>query len=206
MVITTLILSLLFVLLFTNFVFTSYFLSPTRYSIAYSQTLRVLKSVFSSPSVYSYFFSTVCLFFLFINLAGNIPGFSIPSLFYYYTASVSLTLWFSLIVVVYYTQLSSFISHMLPYGAPSALSLFLPLIEIFSHLIRPLTLMVRIRTNLSSGHIMLFMFSFFSLSSFSLTVALYLVLTLLFILELMISALQAYIFSSLALLYVTETL
>lgn len=202
--VVTLLLSLSLIFLFFNLLFSTIFLSPSRYSVLLSFSIRLLKSM--NSGLYGYFFSTICIFFFVINFAGNIPGFSIPSLFYYYTASMSVTIWLSLILVVYHTQLSSFISHMLPFGAPSALSLFLPLIEIFSHLIRPFTLMVRIRTNLSSGHIMLFMFSFFSLSSLTLTTLLSLVLTTLFILELMISALQAYIFSSLALLYISETL
>jgi len=109
-------------------------------------------------------------------------------------------------IVIYYTQWSTFVAHMLPYGSPTALILFLPLIEVFSQLIRPLTLIIRIRTNLSSGHIMLFIFSFFSLSSTTLTVSISILLLLLLSLELIISILQGYIFASLCLLYINETI
>lgn len=109
-------------------------------------------------------------------------------------------------VVIFMTQARDFIAHMLPYGSPSALMLFLPVVEVFSQIIRPFTLMVRLSTNLSSGHIMMYMFSFFSLSSFSLTVILVVVLGVLFILELFISLLQAYIFTSLLYLYISEGL
>jgi hypothetical protein len=40
---------------------------------------------------------------------------------------------------------------MLPYGAPTALILFLPLVEIFSQIIRPLTLTIRFATNISAA-------------------------------------------------------
>lgn len=103
------------------------------------------------------------------------------------------------------SQLSSFISHILPYGSPTALMLFLPLVEIFSQFIRPLTLIIRLSTNLSSGHIILYIFSYFSLSSLFLGSVIYWFLILLFFLELCISLLQAYIFSSLVYLYVAET-
>jgi F0F1-type ATP synthase membrane subunit a len=50
------------------------------------------------------------------------------------------------------------------------------------------------------------MFSFFSLSSFTLTFILFFVLGALFLLELFISLLQAYIFTSLMYLYIAEGL
>ncbi|MCA9750085.1 MAG: F0F1 ATP synthase subunit A, partial [Romboutsia sp.] len=54
---------------------------------------------------------------------------------------------------------------MLPYGSPVGLILFLPLVEIFSQIIRPFTLMIRLSTNLSAGHIMMYIFSYFTLLS-----------------------------------------
>jgi F0F1-type ATP synthase membrane subunit a len=86
------------------------------------------------------------------------------------------------------------------------LSFLLPLVELFRQLIRPLTLMIRLRTNLSAGHIMLYMFSFFSLSSFFLSSSLFFIISGLMALEISISLLQAYIFTSLSLIYVRETL
>lgn len=109
-------------------------------------------------------------------------------------------------VVIFITQAREFIAHILPYGSPAALMIFLPLVEIFSQIIRPFTLMVRLSTNLSSGHIILYMFSFFSISSFSLTFILFFALIALLLLELFISILQAYIFTSLIYLYVSEGL
>jgi F-type H+-transporting ATPase subunit a len=107
-------------------------------------------------------------------------------------------------VCVSFSQAKEFLAHMLPSGAPAALFLFLPLVEIFSQLIRPLTLMVRLSTNLRAGHILLYMFSYFRLLSSALAPSIYVVLSLLFVLELAISALQAYIFVSLLCLYTAE--
>ena len=97
-------------------------------------------------------------------------------------------------------------AHMLPYGSPIALMLFLPLVEIFSQLIRPFTLIIRLRTNLSRGHIMLYMFSYFTLLSDALSFVIFPAITVLFILEICISMLQAYIFVTLVSLYVAETI
>lgn len=109
-------------------------------------------------------------------------------------------------VCVSVSQLKEFLAHMLPYGSPAGLMFFLPLVEIFSQIIRPLTLMIRLRTNLSAGHIMMYMFSYFTLLSSVLSPFIYVVLSLLFVLELCISMLQAYIFVSLLSLYIRETL
>jgi F-type H+-transporting ATPase subunit a len=86
------------------------------------------------------------------------------------------------------------------------LGLLLPLIEIFRQVIRPLTLIIRLRTNLSAGHIIIFMFSFFSSFSFTLVVLITPLLVVLLVLELAISLLQAYIFSSLSFMYLEESL
>jgi F-type H+-transporting ATPase subunit a len=97
-------------------------------------------------------------------------------------------------------------SHMLPYGAPVGLMLFLPLVEIFSQIIRPLTLTIRFATNLSAGHIMIFMFSYFAVLSTALSPLLYIVLFVLLIMEIFIAFLQSYIFLTLLGLYLTETI
>lgn len=95
---------------------------------------------------------------------------------------------------------------MLPYGSPIALILFLPLVEIFSQFIRPFTLIIRLSTNLSRGHIILYMFSYFTLLSDTLSIVIVPAITVLFILEICISMLQAYIFVTLVSLYVAETI
>lgn len=157
-------------------------------------------------SLYKAIFTSLILILFFINITGNIPGVSIPTLFYYFSGSLSITIWIALFCVVSITQIKSFIAHILPFGAPAGLMLVLPLIELFRHLIRPLTLIIRLRTNLSSGHIIMYIFSFFSVSSLFLRVSLSFVLSAMFLLELIISILQAYIFSSLVIMYVRESL
>lgn len=108
-------------------------------------------------------------------------------------------------VCVLTTNFKGFISHILPYGSPAALILFLPLVEIFSQIIRPFTLIIRLRTNLARGHIIIYIFSYFTLLSSTLAPFIHIVLAVLLILEVCISILQAYIFVSLLALYVNET-
>lgn len=189
---------------FLVFVSSSFYVYLGRFSSFISFVNSSVQRITSSL-VAKFLLSYLFLSFLFVNLLGNIPLNLVPTIFYSVTLSVSLLFWVPLIICVCYSDFRSFLSHMLPYGSPIGLMLFLPLVEIFSQIIRPFTLMVRLRTNLSSGHIIMYIFSYFTLLSSALAPFIYLVLVALFILELCISALQAYIFVSLLVLYANET-
>nr|UBX38534.1 ATPase subunit 6 [Brachionus calyciflorus] len=186
------------------FAFFNLFKLLTRYSILKQSFMDNLNSMVNSKVV-KFMIITLFTTFFMINLTGNIPLNSIPTLFYSQTLTISLMFWIPIMICVSITQIKDFLAHMLPYGSPVGLMLFLPLVEIFSQLIRPFTLMIRLSTNLSSGHIMMYMFSYFTLLSSFLSPFIYIVLYALFILELCISMLQAYIFVSLISLYVNET-
>jgi len=95
---------------------------------------------------------------------------------------------------------------MLPYGSPLGLILLLPLVEIFSQIIRPLTLTIRFGTNLSAGHVLIFMFSYFVVLSSRLVIPVGVILFGFIILEGRIAILQSLIFITLLGLYLEETL
>lgn len=191
-------------IILVSIVFYSFFCSYSRYSSLKLLLLDGLSSAVSSQ-VGKVVFLSLFTFFIIVNVSGNIPLQAIPTQYYSFTLTVSLLFWIPIIVSVSYTDFKNFFAHLLPYGSPVGLMLILPLIEGFSQIIRPFTLIIRLRTNLAAGHIMIFMFSYFTLLSDLLIVPLYVVLYLLFFLELAISALQAYIFVSLLSLYVAET-
>ena len=184
--------------------FYSFFSSYSRFSSLSYFILDILSSAAASLAGKILFF-ILFIFFILVNLSGNIPLQAIPTQYYSFTVTISLLFWIPIIVRVCVTDFKNFIAHLLPYGSPLGLILLLPLIEGFSQVIRPFTLIIRLRTNLAAGHIIIFMFSYFTLLSDLLIIPLYVVLYLLFFLELAISALQAYIFVSLLSLYVSET-
>ena len=144
--------------------------------------------------------------YLFLIITANVPLFTVPMIFYSYVLFNALLFWVPIMGYGLYRDFKGIVSHMLPYGAPIGLILFLPLVEIFSQVIRPLTLTIRFATNLSAGHIMMFMFSYFSILSSILAPFLYVVLTVLLLIEVFIAFLQAYIFITLLGLYLDETI
>ncbi len=187
-----------------SFIFFNLFKMLTRYSILKQSFFDGLRSIVRSK-VTKFLILSLFISFFMINLSGNVPLNSIPTLFYSQTLTIRLLFWVPIMICVSITQFKDFIAHMLPYGSPVGLILFLPLVEIFSQLIRPFTLMIRLSTNLSRGHIIMYIFSYFTLLSSVLSPFIYVVLYALFILELCISMLQAYIFVSLISLYINET-
>jgi F0F1-type ATP synthase membrane subunit a len=87
------------------------------------------------------------------------------------------------------------ISHFLPIGIRGLLKIFIPVLEIIGVIIRPLTLAVRLATNIRCGHVVLLIFSYFSFN-----VANYLVLSIrlllfgLYFIEFLVCVIQAYVF------------
>ena len=157
----------------------------------------------------NYLIVAIYLVFSFLftfNFLGNIPLISVLPFFYSFTFWLRFFFWLPIILSVLWTNPINFLSHLLPYGCPIGLIFFLPIVELISQLIRPLTLIVRLRTNLAAGHMMLYIFSYFALLSDILTPVIYFLLVALFRLEIFISMLQAYIFITLISLYVEETL
>jgi len=85
--------------------------------------------------------------------------------------------------------------HFLPLGIEGLLKIFIPVLELIGVLIRPLTLAIRLATNIRCGHVVLLIFSFFAFN-----IANYLVLSIsvllfgLYFIEFLVCAIQAYVF------------
>jgi len=87
------------------------------------------------------------------------------------------------------------VRHFLPTGVVGLLRVFIPLIEILGVLIRPITLAVRLATNIRCGHVVLLMFGYFSLSYVGgLVILVSGLIFILFIIELLVCIIQAYVF------------
>jgi F-type H+-transporting ATPase subunit a len=95
--------------------------------------------------------------------------------------------------------------HFLPLGIEGLLKLFIPILEIIGVLIRPITLAIRLATNIRCGHVVLLIFRFFAFN-----IANYLVIRIsvllfgLYFIEFLVCAIQAYVFWSLIYIYIIE--
>ncbi len=208
MIVFGLTLFLLFCIYLLNIVFSKWFVSPTRKSVITSKVNDVFER-FNLSGVIGFTISSLLLSIALGNLLGSVPGVANTNMYYFFTSGVSISLWLVIMILVVKTQLAPFVAHLLPYGTPAGLALILPIIELFSLMIRPFTLMVRLSTNLSSGHIIMFIFSYFAVAAKSMPILSGVIgglMILLYSLEVFVCLLQAYIFASLLTLYYKETI
>jgi F-type H+-transporting ATPase subunit a len=162
------------------------------------------------------FLVSLFFFIYFMNIAELIPVLQFPATSKY-AFPVGLTL------VVWVTYLSVGIRHQGPLGyfknmaVPSGAPLFiLPLlspIELFSNIfVRPFTLSIRLFANMLAGHLLLLVFSGAAWYLFSASIGLlwaatsFLVFLAIFGLEVLITLLQAFIFTTLTAFYISDAL
>ncbi|GBQ27041.1 F0F1 ATP synthase subunit A [Gluconacetobacter sacchari] len=160
------------------------------------------------------FFPFVFTLFFFI-LAGNYLGL-LPFSFAF-TSHVAVTVALALMVFVLSVIVSlkvqgaKFFAHFMPAGAPAALAPLLVPIEILSFLSRPVSLSIRLFANMVAGHVMLEMFAAFTIMLAGLgligdvlAVGPVVINVALMALELLVGALQAYVFAILTCIYLRE--
>ena len=160
------------------------------------------------------FFPFVFTLFAFI-LVGNYLGL-IPGSFTF-TSHIAVTGGLALLVFVVGLLVSlreqgfGFFTHFMPEGAPIALAPLLVPIEILSYLSRPISLSVRLFANMMAGHVMFEMFAAFTILLAGIHVVgpalgiVPLAVNIALIgLELLVGALQAYVFAILTCIYLRE--
>jgi len=124
-----------------------------------------------------------------------------------FALAIALPLWVGHVLLSWSKQPQYALAHLVPSGTPVALMAFIVVIEFVSNIIRPLTLRVRLMANLTAGHLLLCLLrSNIPLSRSLVACSLVLRgLTLLVVLEVAVSLIQAYVFTLLRSLYLEET-
>lgn len=75
------------------------------------------------------------------------------------TFRISIIMWLRVVSSSIEFSLRGFLSHMTPAGSPGYLAPILNLIELVRNLIRPLTLALRLRINITTGHVLISLIS-----------------------------------------------
>ncbi|GAB4281034.1 MAG: F0F1 ATP synthase subunit A [Coriobacteriia bacterium] len=156
------------------------------------------------------FVATVFFFILFNNLLGLIPGFK-PG-----TGTMGSTVTWAVMVFILYNAIGikkhgpiKYFLSFVPGGTPKALAPFIWLLEFISHIVRPLTLSVRLFANMFAGHVILGIFALFTVLFFEMSGALKVVGVLPLVLqiamyafEVFVAFIQAYVFTILTAVYI----
>ena len=116
------------------------------------------------------------------------------------TIFITLRVWLTLNLFKLTQTIKGFLSHCIPEGTPMYLTIFLFLIEIIRNTIRPLTATVRIVANITAGHVLMILLSKIVII-YTITAFAYLLLNGI---ELAVAIIQAYIFTTIICLYISE--
>lgn len=149
---------------------------------------------------------TVRLFFYIVitNYSGLIPYTFTSSRHLRFTLRLAILVWLSLIIGSLTMSLSDFIIHLVPYGTPTGLISLIVLIELVRVIIRPITLSVRLAANIVAGHLLISLVCIPSLTRNFTLIICFLGARIIIILERAVALIQAYVFSSLSSLYISD--
>lgn len=162
---------------------------------------------------------TLFVFILIINLFGLIPSIpGSPHEFHVFTPTSHIIITFALAMVTitmvlvygFYRNGLGFLRLLAPSGVPMWLLPLIVLIEFFSFLSRPLSLSIRLFANMFAGHLIIKVFAGFIISLLgagawaALAPAPFLGVVAVLLLEILIAALQAYVFAILSCIYLND--
>nr|AAR99197.1 ATP synthase F0 subunit 6 [Camponotus vicinus] len=187
-----------------------FWLIPSRFIMMWNIIFKFLIKEFKIITKYSMMNLIIFIslfFFIFINnILGLFPYIFTASSHLSFCLSLSLSLWISMMLFNIYFFFNDFFSHLTPQGTPFILMPFMVLIETISLIIRPLTLAIRLTANMIAGHLLLTLLGSSGLLINNLVIMVIMLLSqiMLFILEISVSLIQAYVFSILTTLYCSE--
>ena len=165
--------------------------------IAYANMGKELGKKFVS------FFCTLFIFIFMGNFLGLIPIFiSVTGNLSVTTALALIYMGVSIFAVLKFRGFAGFKGAFVPQGMPPVLVPLMTVMEVVSYFIRIFTLTIRLFCNMLAGHMMIYsflglflVFGWIALPSIAITVCMYLF-------ELFVAALQAYIFTLLAAIFI----
>jgi F-type H+-transporting ATPase subunit a len=162
------------------------------FELVIQATVNIMKDIIGDHAEkYLPLIGSLFVFILFCNLLGLIPGFIPPTSNLYTNASCA-------IIVFLYYNYQGFKEHGIKYlkhfaGPIVILAPMMFIIEVISHLFRPLSLMIRLYGNISGDHQVLNIFS---------GLVPLLVPVIFLILGLMVAFIQAFVFATLSTVYI----
>lgn len=121
------------------------------------------------------------------------------------TFPLSYSFWLGIIFFRFFKSFKDFLIHLIPVGTPLGLIRFIVVVEILRNLIRPMALTFRLTANIIAGHLLIRL-----IGGAILYLPFYFIIfgrlaqSLLVFIELGVSIIQAYVFSTLLLLYLSE--
>ncbi|MEL7416447.1 MAG: F0F1 ATP synthase subunit A, partial [Pseudomonadota bacterium] len=148
---------------------------------------------------------TLFTFILFANLLALIPTSFSPTSHIAVTGVLALLVFGTVTVLGFILNGAGFLSLFWPSNAPAALRPVLAVIEVISYFVRPVSHSIRLAGNMMAGHAVLKVFAGFAQVAAIAPVAIIGVMAI-YGLEVLVSAIQAYVFTILTCVYLKDAL
>jgi F-type H+-transporting ATPase subunit a len=173
------------------------------YGVVDNMTHEVLHD---NARTYFPFVLTLFLFILFCNVLGLVPySFTVTS-HIIVTLALALVVFIGATLIGFWRNGFGYLKLFVPSGVPALLMPLVVLIEIVSYFIRPLSLSIRLFANMMAGHMMLKVMAGFVVMLGYFGFVPLLAMVGLTGLELLVAALQAYVFALLTCMYLNDAM
>ncbi len=175
--------------------------------MSYEMVANLLRdNVGSAGRQYFPFVFTLFMFILFGNVIGLVPGTFTFTSHIAVTFALAIVIFLAVTVIGFVRHGAGFLRLFFPHGAPLWTAVILIPIELVSYLSRPISLSVRLFANMVVGHVLLKVLGGFLIMLGLFGVFVMPVLVSIQALELLVGALQAYVFTILTCIYLHDAI
>jgi F-type H+-transporting ATPase subunit a len=174
--------------------------------LAYGFIYKMVEDVAGRDGVrYFPYIFTLFLFILFANLLALLPGSFSPTSHIAVTAVMGFGVFFAVTAIGFVKNGASFLSLFWVSSAPLVLRPILAIIEVISYLVRPVSHSVRLAGAITAGHAVMKVFAAFAAAA---AIAPFAIagMVAIYALELLVAAIQAYVFAILTCVYLKDAL
>ena len=174
--------------------------------LSYGFVYKMVEDVAGKDGLkYFPYIMTLFLFILFSNFLGLIPMSFTTTSHIAVTAILAVAVFLAVTILGFVKNGASFLSLFWVSSAPLALRPVLALIELISYFVRPVSHSIRLAGNMMAGHAVLKVFAGFAQVAAVAPIAIFGVVAI-YGLEVLVSAIQAYVFTILTCVYLKDAL
>lgn len=205
--------SIIFALSWLLFIFPTNW-APSRFQSVWLYVRgRILEMLFQNTSPktapWASLISRVFIIILSVKVLGLLPYAFTSTRHISLTYSLGFPLWMSVKIFGFYLAFNRRLSHLVPQGTPSVLIPLMVWIETIRLFAQPIALGLRLAANLTAGHLLIFLLStaiWLLASNPLIRVPVFIIFVLLFILEIGVACIQAYVFTALVHFYLQQNI
>lgn len=184
-------------------------LMPNKFQIAIESFIEsvytlVENNLNGKAKIYSNYIFSIFVFLLISNLYGLAPfSFAITS-HISVTIAVALLVFLSTLIILLFRKGFRFFGTFIPHGTPTFMAPLIFVLELFSFFIRPVSLSVRLASNMIAGHVLVEILAIFVIMLKYFGFLPFLFLYIITLMEIGVCLLQAYIFTIFTCVYINE--